>query len=141
MLFQQIVQFHLTNNFFYKMKRNKQAKARCLQIIRNYFNNASWLDTVFNHQDNPNNLSHIDYMFYHFEEQFYHNSEYKVGKIMRLEPLFCRLAFESGFQQSNPDEQKLQRLNYILRRLHNLDKKNEINLTKINNLETKTIDS
>ena len=56
------------------MKRNKQAKARCLQVIRNYFNNALWLDTVFNHQDNPNNLSHIDYMFYHFEEQFYHNS-------------------------------------------------------------------
>jgi hypothetical protein len=122
------------------MKRNKQAKARCLQVIRDYFGNASWLDTVFKHHDNPNNLTHIDYMFYHFEERFFRNSEYKASKIMRLEPLFCRLAFELGFQQSNPEPLKLQRLSYIIRKLYTLDKCGKINLSNINNIDSITFE-
>ena len=43
-------------------KRFDQARERCLNIIRNHFNNANWLDSVFEHNDNPEGLSYLNYM-------------------------------------------------------------------------------
>lgn len=102
-------------------KRTDQAKARCMQVIRNHFNNASWLDTTFNHQDNPQGLSYIDYMFKQFMEEFYHDPNYRKRAVMRLAPLFCKLAFEANFQNNNPDTDKLNRLSSILHLIYNMD--------------------
>ena len=102
-------------------KRTDQAKARCLQVIRNHFNNASWLDITFNHQDNPQGLSYIDYMFKQFMEEFYHDVNYRKRGVMRLAPLFCKLAFEANFQNNNPDTDKIHRLTSILFLIYNMD--------------------
>jgi hypothetical protein len=51
-------------------KRFDQARERCLMIIRNHFNNASWLDSIFEHQDNPEGLTYLMYMFKQFMETF-----------------------------------------------------------------------
>ena len=120
-------------------KRTKQAHARSLNVIRNHFGNASWLDTVFEHEDNPDRMTNIDYMFYHFEEEFYHDPRLRNGATMRLEPLFCRLAFEAGFQQSNPDVPKLQRLMAILNLMYDLSSAGKIDLQTIN-IDTTTFE-
>lgn len=96
------------------MKRYKQARRRCEQVVRDFFNNVAWLDTVFEHEDNPKRMTHLEYMLYHFEEEFYHDYELKRNATLRLMPLFCRLAFECGFQQSNPKPQKLLFLKRVL---------------------------
>jgi hypothetical protein len=102
-------------------KRGEDAKKRCLAVIRNHFNNAGWLDTPFNHTDNPEGLSHIDYMYKQFMNEFYHDPNYRSRPVMRLAPLFCKLAFEANFQNNNPDTQKLNRLAAILRLIFNMD--------------------
>ena len=102
-------------------KRGEDAKKRCLAVIRNHFNNADWLDTPFNHTDNPEGLSHIDYMYKQFMNEFYHDPNYRSRPVMRLAPLFCKLAFEANFQNNNPDTQKLNRLAAILRLIYNMD--------------------
>ena len=113
------------------MKRYKQARRRCEQVVRDFFNNASWLDTVFEHEDNPKRMTHLDYMLYHFEEEFYHDYELKRNATLRLMPLFCRLAFECGFQQSNPKPQKLLFLKRVLELLLKKSNDGVINLTDI----------
>ena len=112
-------------------KRTDQAKARCLQVIRNHFNNASWLDDIFNHQDNPQGLSYIDYMFKQFMEEFYHDPNYRKRAVMRLAPLFCKLAFEANFQNNNPDTDKLNRLASILHLIYNMDEQGKNISSKI----------
>ena len=112
-------------------KRTNTAKKQCLYIIRNHFNNASWLDTVFNHNDNPEGLTYIDYMFKQFMSEFYHNPDYRKKATMRLAPLFCRLAFESNFQNNNPDTTKLNRLLAILNFIYQLMENNKLDVSKI----------
>ena len=113
------------------MKRYKQARRRCEQVVRDFFNNALWLDTVFEHEDNPKRMSHLDYMLYHFEEEFYHDYELKRNATLRLMPLFCRLAFECGFQQSSPKPQKLLFLKRVLELLLKKSNDGVINLSDI----------
>lgn len=113
------------------MKRYKQARRRCEQVVRDFFKNVSWLDTVFVHEDNPKCMSHLDYMLYHFEEEFYHDYELKRNATLRLMPLFCRLAFECGFQQSNPKPQKLLFLKRVLELLLKKSNDGVINLSDI----------
>ena len=111
-------------------KRTKQAMNRARQVIREHFNNEPWLDTVFNHQDNPEGLTYLEYMLKQFIEQFYHNPQMRAGQTMRLMPLFCRIAFEFNFQNNNPDTQKLDRLRNILNYIHTLSLKGD-NLSKL----------
>lgn len=113
------------------MKRYKQARRRCEQVVRDFFKNVSWLDAVFVHEDNPKRMSHLDYMLYHFEEEFYHDYELKRNATLRLMPLFCRLAFECGFQQSNPKPQKLLFLKRVLELLLKKSNDGVINLSDI----------
>ena len=121
----------LKNNVISEDKRTDQARARSKNVIRNYFKNATWLDTVFQHQDNPNGMTYLDYMFYHFEEEFYHDPNLRKGATMRLEPLICKLAFESGFQQENPDARKLHRIGAILNLMYHMSQAGKLNLSKI----------
>ena len=118
-------------NMLLEDKRTNTAKKQCLYIIRNHFNNASWLDTVFNHNDNPEGLTYIDYMFKQFMSEFYHNPDYRKKATMRLAPLFCRLAFESNFQNNNPDTTKLNRLLAILNFIYQLMENNKLDVSKI----------
>ncbi len=117
-------------------KRGEDAKKRCLVVIRTHFNNADWLDTPFNHTDNPEGLSHIDYMYKQFMNEFYHDPNYRSKPVMRLAPLFCKLAFESNFQNSNPDTQKLNRLAAILRLIYNMDVQGKNVSSKIDIINT-----
>ena len=123
-------------------KRSKQSKARCLNVLRAFFNNAQWLDTEFVHQDNPEHLSHIDYILKQFVDEFYHTPELKSGPTMRLMPLILRLALEMGFQQSNPDQTKLGRLKRILEKILALSKKGEpVDDIDINNTTFEQLDA
>ena len=119
------------NHLLNEDKRTDQAKVRCMQVIRNHFNNAPWLDTTFNHQDNPQGLSYINYMFKQFMDEFYHNPNYRKRAVMRLAPLFCKLAFESNFQNNNPDTDKLNRLSSILHLIYNMDEQGKNISSKI----------
>lgn len=113
------------------MKRSKQAKKRCLEIIKEHFNNADWLYTEFVHEDNPKHLSHLDYMLFNFFETFFHNSKLKESKVMRLAPLFCRIAFnECNFQQDNTDFNKLNAISIVIQKLYTLDASGKIDLTE-----------
>ena len=113
-------------------KRTDQAKKRCLYIIRQHFNNASWLDTIFEHEDNPNNLTYIEYMFNEFMDTFYHDPNLRKSNTMRLAPLFCKLAFQFNFQNNNPNAEVIQRLEEILFFIYNLGQQNKIDVSKIN---------
>jgi hypothetical protein len=112
-------------------KRFDQAKERCLMIIRNHFGNASWLDSVFEHNDNPDGLSYLDYMFKQFMGSFYHNPDYRKKGVMRLAPLFCRLAFEANFQNSNPNDEVLSRLHQMLTYIYNMSISGNLDVSKI----------
>ena len=96
--------------------RSKQAKKRSLAEIQKYFNSEQ-VDA--------------EDIWRRFETEFYHDPNFRESAIMRLEPLFCRLALESGFAQGNPDNQKLNRLKDIMGFLHNMDKAKKLNLGKI----------
>lgn len=112
-------------------KRFDQARERCLMIIRNHFNNASWLDSIFEHQDNPEGLTYLMYMFKQFMETFYHNPEYRKRSVMRLAPLFCRLAFEANFQNNNPNDEVLTRLEQMLFYIYNSSINGKLDVSKI----------
>lgn len=122
----------ILKELLFEDKRTDQAKKRCLEVIRNHFNNASWLDTVFKHQDNPEGLTYINYMFKQFMEAYYHNPQMRSSAVMRLAPLFCKLAFESNFQNNNPDSAKLQRLSNILFYIYNIGSSGKLDISKIN---------
>lgn len=112
-------------------KRFDQARERCLNIIRNHFGNASWLDSVFEHNDNPDGLSYLNYMFKQFMESFYHNPEYRKKSVMRLAPLFCRLAFEANFQNNDPNTDVLIRLQQMLLYIYNMSISGKLDVSKI----------
>jgi hypothetical protein len=106
-------------------KRTKQAMNRARQVIRERFNNEPWLDNVFNHQDNPKGLTYLEYILEQFLYEFDYNSQMRAGQIMRLMPLFCKLAFDFNFMNSNPDIEKLNQLRSILNHLFVLSQKGE----------------
>lgn len=112
-------------------KRFDQARERCLMIIRNHFGNASWLDSVFEHNDNPEGLTYLMYMFKQFMNSFYHDPNYRKKSVMRLAPLFCRLAFEANFQNNNPDSDKLLRLEQMLFYIYNMSISGKLDVSKI----------
>ena len=117
--------------------RESQARDRSLQVIRKYFEednayfaniirNGHWnLDDVFNHPDNPDRLSNINYMFKCFEEVFFHDPKLRSSQIIRLEPAFVKMAFDAGFQQGRNDARKLNRIRKIIWRMYHAAKSSE----------------
>ena len=63
-----------------------------------------------------------------FDNVFYHDPKMRSSAVMRLEPLFCRIAYENGFGKYTCNEKVLDRLQSILIFLFN--KQTEINLAK-----------
>lgn len=111
--------------------RGKAAKKKCLDTIRQFFNNAAWLDNEFVHQDNPNHLTTIDYILEHFLEEYYHDRDIKAGQTMRLAPMFLKAALDNGFQQQNPDHQALNKISRMVRLVHNMGQEGKLDIAKI----------
>lgn len=111
--------------------RGKAAKKKCLDTIRQFFNNAAWLDNEFVHQDNPNHLTTIDYILEHFLEEYYHDRDIKAGQTMRLAPMFLKAALDNGFQQQNQDHQALNKISRMVRLVHNMGQEGKLDIAKI----------
>ena len=108
--------------------RESQARDRSLQVIRNFFAERMpyWnVDDVFNHPDNPDRLSNLDYMFKCFEEVFFHDPKLRSSQIIRLEPAFVKMAFDAGFQQGHNDARRLNRIRKIIWRMYHSAKGSE----------------
>lgn len=118
-----------------------KAKAKTLEVIRNFFNNASWLNNEF--QDaaaNPNHLSVIDYIENKLKELCFHANI--PDSIIRLEPIIMNIALGLGFEQQNQNTQKLNRLFKMVEFIKNGQQKGNlpIQLNKLT-LENTTYDS
>lgn len=112
-----------------KKNREGQAKDRCLDVIRNYFNDDEFLNQIY-----PNNSQQITYgeqYLKKFMDKFYHSPTYRSGQVMRIAPLICKLAFESNFCQRSPNAYAINRLSKILTILHKLSTSGEISLDKL----------
>ena len=121
---------HLNENKFNKFfltedKRGEQAKALSLQVIRDFFPWWHTIDEPFNHPDNPEGLSNLNYMFKCFEEVFFHDPKLRASQIMRLEPAFVKMAFDAGFQQGKNDAKRLNRIRKIIWRMYHAAKSSE----------------
>lgn len=113
------------NKLFLTENREDQARDRSLQVIRAFFaERMPWwnVDDVFNHPDNPDRLSNLNYMFKCFEEVFFHDSKLRSSQIIRLEPAFVKMAFDAGFQQGHNDAKKLNRIRKIIWRMYHVSK-------------------
>lgn len=104
--------------FLIEDKRTNQARERSRNIITQYFGNNI-------------NQEYVEKILIDFENKFFHDPNLRKGSIMRLEPLFCKLALENGFQQENQNTQNIQILINIIRILYNMSTNGEIDLSKI----------
>ena len=94
----------------------EKAKEKTLEVIRQFFDYATWLDNEFvDATANPNHLSIIDYIENKLKELCFHANI--PDSVIRLEPMIMRIALSLGFEQENQDSAKLNRLfrivNYI----------------------------
>ena len=96
--------------YFLNEGRNAdKAKQKTLEVIRKFFNNASWLDNEFEDAAaNPNHLSVIDYIEHKLKELCFHANI--PDSVIRLEPIIMNIALSLGFEQQNQDTTKLDRL-------------------------------
>jgi len=125
------------NRLFLVENREDQAREKSLQVIRDYFSRTMpwWdVDDVFEHEDNPNRLSSLDYMFKCFEEIFFHDPKLRSSQIMRLEPAFVRMAFDAGFQQGRNDSKRLNRIRNIIWQMYHMSKKSQEEARFISNI-------
>ena len=98
----------------------EKAKQKTLEIIRQFFGeNATWLDNEFvDAASNPNHLSVIDYIENRLKELCFHANI--PDSVIRLEPIIMNIALSLGFEQTNPDSAKLNRLFRIVNSLPDL---------------------
>lgn len=119
-----------------------KAKAKTLEVIRDYFNNASWLDNEFQDEAaNPNHLSIVDYIENKLRELCFHANI--PDSVIRLEPIIMNIALRLGFEQGSiEDTQKLNRLFKMVEFIKNGQQKGNlpIQLNKLT-LENTTYDS
>lgn len=116
------------NRLFILENREDQARDRSLQVFREYFGRTMpyWnVDDIFNHPDNPDRLSNLNYMFKCFEEVFFHDPKLRGSQIIRLEPAFVKMALEAGFQQGHNDAKRLNRIRKIIWRMYHSAKSSE----------------
>jgi hypothetical protein len=114
-------------------KRGKKASEQTKQVIRDFFYNARWLDEVFQHEDNPRGYTRLMYMFWQFEENFFHSPVLRSSVVRRLEPAFARMAFEAGFQQAQygaHDIPKQNRIKRIIWKMYFLQEIDEANMSE-----------
>ena len=111
MLKQQLVEA-VMKRIYYLLNEGRnadKAKQKTLEVIRKFFNNASWLDNEFvDAAANPNHLSVIDYIEHKLKELCFHANI--PDSVIRLEPIIMNIALSLGFEQQNQDTTKLNRL-------------------------------
>ena len=83
--------------------------------------NLGWLNRHFHHIDNEKDYTSLYYMYDQFMQRFFHNPKMRSSAILRLAPLFCKIAFRSNFQNSNPDNKLLNRLRNLIKLLYVMD--------------------
>ena len=101
------------NDIILESTNTKKFKDRTLQVIRDFFKNASWLDNEFiDSTANPEHLSVINYIEKKFKDEFFHGNVHQT--VMRLEPIMMNIVLNLGFEQEEPDAEKLNRLRQIV---------------------------
>ena len=122
-----------------------KAKEKTLNVIRQFFNNASWLDNEYvdpqTPDANPEHLTVIEIIEKRLKDTYFHSNI--ADSVIRLEPIVMNIALGLGFEQNNPDAQKLERLRSIVTYINGAVKKKlelPIALNKLN-LENTTFDT
>ena len=122
-----------------------KAKENTLKVIRRFFNNASWLDNEYvdpqTPNANPEHLSVIEIIEKRLKGTYFHANI--PDSVIRLEPIVMNIALGLGFEQNNPDAQKLERLRSIVSYINNAVRKKlelPIALNKLD-LENTTFDT
>ena len=117
-----------------------KAKEKTLSAIRQFFDNASWLDDEYvdpqTPDANPDHLTVIEIIEKRLKDSYFHSNI--ADSVIRLEPIIMNIALGLGFEQNNPDAQKLERLRSIVTYINGAVKKKlklpiELNKLKLEN--------
>lgn len=101
------------NDYLNEGRNADKAIQNTYNIIKKYFNNASWLNNVYDNQElNPNNLTLLEYLEYTFRTDYFGTNV--SDSVIRLEPIMMNIALQLGFEQNNSDGEKLKRLQDII---------------------------
>ena len=104
--------------FLVEGTREKQAWSRSMGELQKIFGSEGY------------NEEQLSAMLKSFEDKFYHDPKMRSSSVRRLEPLFCRIAFEDfDFGTNDADQESLSRLIDILNFLYR--KKDEIDLVSL----------
>ena len=123
-----------------------KAKEKTLNVIRQFFNNASWLDNEYvdpqTPDANPEHLTVIEIIEKRLKDSYFHSNI--ADSVIRLEPIIMNIALSLGFEQNNPDAQKLERLRSIVTYINGAVKKKlglpiELNKLKLENTTFDTL--
>ena len=123
-----------------------KAKEKTLNVIRQFFNNASWLDNEYvdpqTPDANPDHLTVIEIIEKRLKDSYFHSNI--ADSVIRLEPIIMNIALGLGFEQNNPDAQKLERLRSIVTYINGAVKKKlrlpiELNKLKLENTTFDTL--
>lgn len=143
-----IIVEHIVRNMLSEGKNASRIKEQCRNVMRDYFINTwypihgpinnltaeKWLNSEFEHVDNPNHLSYLEYMLYHFLEKFFYHRQGDNDAIYKLAPVICNIAFrELRFQQDKPETRKQKKLLQIVMHLDESLREKDINFNVIRN--------
>ena len=107
----------LAHTLLVEDKRINQARQRSRDAIRQVLSDEQLTD------------EQVEEKLRKFENEFYHDPRMRSSSVMRLEPLFCRLAFWYGFDDENENFNADSELKEILNFL--FKKQNEIDLVSL----------
>lgn len=126
-------------------ERYDKIKPRVFQVFKDYFTGEKFarknrgyafqentlLHREFEHVDNPQHFTYIEYMIHQFEETFFHDEKFRDCAVARLAPMIARMALEDGnFQQLGYNCWVTARLSKILGLLYLMQKNGQIKLEK-----------
>lgn len=113
-------------------------------VIKNFFNNAGWLNNTYDSPTlNPNNLSILQYIEHAFRTDYFGTNV--SDSVIRLEPIMMNIALSLGFEQNNSDGEKLKRLQDIITYIKINNKKEgfpiQLNKLTIDNTSFETLNN
>ena len=81
----------------------READEETLAVIRNYVDNGESWDEVFNDEENYQGLTNLQFVKYQFDSLFFNEENLNRSIVVRFKPLFCQVALENGFIESEND--------------------------------------